>query len=202
MNKFVTIIAAVVLSGNVWAQNNITSIEPGTEIPMADLKMQSTDKKEVSLNDVKTNNGLLVMFSCNTCPIVLKSRERTKEMLEYAAEKGIGVIVVNSNEAKRDDAESLKAMMKYAKGEGYKAPYVVDAGSKLADAFGAARTPEVFLFDGNGTLMYKGAMEDNPTSPSESTQLYLKNAIDQVLIGLVPDPSSTKSIGCAIKRIL
>ncbi len=190
------------LCGNLLAQNNITSIEIGSEIPMADLKMQTADKKQVSLNDIKTNGGLLIMFSCNTCPIVIKSQARTKEMLAYAAEKGFGVAVVNSSEAKRDDAESQKAMAKYAKEQGYKAPYLVDAGSKLADAFGAARTPEVFLFDGNGMLMYKGAMEDNPASPAESTQLYLKNAIEQVLVGMVPDPSSTKSIGCGIKRIL
>lgn len=190
------------LCGNLLAQNNITSIEIGSEIPMSDLKLKTADKKELSLNDAKTTNGLLVMFSCNTCPVVIKSQARTKEMLAYAAEKGFGVAVINSNEAKRSDAESQKAMARYAKEQGYKAPYLVDAGSKLADAFGAARTPEVFLFDGNGVLMYKGAMEDNPTNPSESTQLYLKNAIDQVLIGMTPDPASTKSIGCGIKRIL
>jgi len=190
------------LCGNLLAQNSITSIEIGSEIPMSDLKLKTADKKELSLNDAKTSNGLLVMFSCNTCPVVIKSQARTKEMLEYAAEKGFGVAVINSNEAKRSEAESQKAMARYAKEQGYKAPYLVDAGSKLADAFGAARTPEVFLFDGNGVLMYKGAMEDNPTNPSESTQLYLKNAIDQVSIGMVPDPASTKSIGCGIKRIL
>jgi hypothetical protein len=123
-------------------------------------------------------------------------------MLAYAAEKGIGAIVINSNEAQRDDEDSYKAMVRYAKVQAYKVPYVVDQASKVADAFGATRTPEVFLFDGNGTLMYKGAMEDNPANPAESTQLYLKNAIDQISIGLLPEPASTKSIGCGIKRIL
>lgn len=190
------------LCGNLLAQDNISSLELGSEMPMADLKMKSVEKKDVSLADVKTNNGLLVIFSCNTCPYVIKAQERTKEMLAYAAEKGIGAIVVNSNEAQRDDEDSYKAMAKYAKTQGYKVSYTVDQASKLADAFGATRTPEVFLFDGNGTLMYKGAMEDNPGNPSESRELYLKNAMDQILIGMVPDPASTKSIGCGIKRIL
>lgn len=194
--------AAVAICGNVYAQNNITSIEVGTEIPMANLKMQSVGKKEVSLNDVKTNTGLLVMFSCNTCPYVIKAQDRTKEMVAYAQEKGFGAIIVNSNEAKRGGDDSYKAMARYAKGQDYNVPYVVDANSKLADAFGATRTPEVFLFDGNGTLMYKGAMEDNPASPSESKQIFLKDAIDQLSIGIVPDPASTKSIGCGIKRII
>lgn len=202
MKKFVTTMAMFALCGNLLAQNNITSLELGAEIPLADLKMKSVEKNDVSLADVKTNNGLLVIFSCNTCPYVIKAQERTKEMLAYAAEKGIGAIVINSNEAQRDDEDSYKAMVRYAKVQAYKVPYVVDQASKVADAFGATRTPEVFLFDGNGTLMYKGAMEDNPANPAESTQLYLKNAIDQISIGLLPEPASTKSIGCGIKRIL
>lgn len=200
MNKLVTLAAASLISFSALAGEKINSIEIGAKIPMAETPMQSIDKKEISLNDAKTNNGLLVMFSCNTCPIVVKSQARTIEMLAYAKEKGIGVVIVNSNEARRGEGESLKDMTKYAKTQGYNVPYVYDNQSKMADAFGAARTPEVFLFDGNGTLMYKGAMEDNPTSPSESQHLYLKNAMDQMAIGMVPDPSSTKSIGCGIKR--
>lgn len=201
MNKLFTMAAATLISFSAIAQDNIKSIEIGSEIPSPGVKMKSTDKKEVALNDVKTNNGLLVMFSCNTCPYVVKSQERTKEMLAYAKEKGIGAVVVNSNEAKRESDDSPKAMAKYAKDNGYSnVSYVIDEKSKLADAFGATRTPEVFLFDGNGKLMYKGAMEDNPTSPAESKELYLKAAIDKMTMGQNPDPASTKSIGCTIKR--
>jgi hypothetical protein len=78
---------------------------------------------------------------------------------------------------------------------------VADDNSKLADAFGASHTPEVFLFDGNGKLVYKGAMEDSPSDPSNSKQMYLKNAIKSMIAGATPDPNSTKSIGCAIKRL-
>ncbi|MCB0699866.1 MAG: redoxin family protein, partial [Chitinophagaceae bacterium] len=147
-----------------------------------------------------TDNGLLVMFSCNTCPYVIKSQARTKEMMAYAQEKGIGMIVINSNEAKRDGDDSPKAMAKYAKAEGYNVPYAIDEKSQLADAFGASRTPEVFLFDGNGKLMYKGAMEDNPANPGDSENMYLKDAIDKMMMGAGPDPNTTKSIGCSIKR--
>jgi len=200
MNKLITIAAAILVSSTVFAQDNIKSIEVGTAMPMSEVKMQSADKKTVALADVKTNNGLLVIYACNTCPVVVKSQERTKEMIAYAKKAGLGVVVVNSNEGKRIEGESLKDMAKYAKEQGYDVPYVLDEQSKLADAFGALRTPEVFLFDGNSILMYKGAMEDNPRTPAESKQLYLKNAIDQMSAGRVPDPSSTKSIGCNIKR--
>ncbi len=202
MNKILTIAAAMLMGTTTFAQDNIKSIEIGSSIPMGDVKMKGVDKKELALNDVKTNDGLLVMFSCNTCPYVVKSQERTKEMLAYAKAKGIGAVVINSNEARRESDDSPKAMAKYAKDNGYtNVGYLIDEKSKLADAFGATRTPEVFLFDGNGKLMYKGAMEDNPTAPAESKELYLKDAIDKITSGQMPDPSSTKSIGCTIKRV-
>lgn len=200
MKKLLTMAAAILLSTGSFAQKNIKSIDIGTSIPMGDNKMKSVVKKEVSLNDVKTEKGLLVMFSCNTCPYVIKSQARTKEMIAHAKESGIGVVIVNSNEAKRSGDDSYKAMSKYAKSEGYDVPYVIDTDSRLADAFGATRTPEVFLFNSTGKLLYKGAMEDNPVNPSESEHVFLKDAINKMMVGETPDPSSTKSIGCTIKR--
>lgn len=171
----------------------------GADIPLADVKMKSVDGKQVSLADKRTKNGLLVMFSCNTCPYVVKSQARTREVIDYAMKHSIGMMIINSNAAQRDNADSYSAMVKYAKAQGYKVPYVVDEDSRLADAFGANRTPEVFLFDDNGKLVYKGAMESNPTHPSESS-VYLKTAIDNMLAGTIIDPNNTKSIGCTIKR--
>ncbi len=198
----ILIAALIVASTTAIAQDNIQSIDIGSIIPMSDVKMTNTKGKgEVSLNEAKTDKGLLVMFSCNTCPYVIKSQERTKEMMAYAKKKGIGMVIINSNEAKRDGDDSPKAMAKYAKGQDYDVPYVIDENSQVADAFGATRTPEVFLFNGDGVLMYKGAMEDNPRSPEESKEIYLKDAIDKVTAGEAPDPNSTKSIGCSIKRV-
>lgn len=199
--KNLLLTVALFSSFSVLAQNNIKSIEIGAEIPMANKAMKSVDGKTVTLEKAKTNEGLLVMFSCNTCPYVIKSEARTKEMMAYATEKKIGMVIINSNEAKRNDEDSDKEMAKYAKKMGYKVPYVIDEKSSVADAFGATRTPEVFLFDGNGKLMYKGAMEDNPSNPSESKNLFLKDAIDKITMGQAPDPNSTKSIGCTIKRM-
>lgn len=197
MKRIIIAAAAVLLALNVSAQN---SLEINAAIPMGDVAMKSTNKNEVTLNNAKTHNGLLVMFSCNTCPYVIKSQARTKEVMAYAKQKGIGMVIVNSNEAQRDEEDSYNAMVKYAKAQGYNVPYVLDEKSKLADAFGATRTPEVYLFDGNGKLMYKGAMEDNPANPAESKEMFLKNAIDKMTMGIMPDPGSTRSVGCSIKR--
>jgi thioredoxin-related protein len=196
MKIFATCIA-LTLSATAFAQ----SIDIGAEIPMGNERFASVDKKQVSLNSAKTSNGLLVMFSCNTCPYVVKSQARTKEMIDYAKKMNIGMVIVNSNAAQRDGADSHEAMSRYAKKQGYAAPYIADDQAKLADAFGAVRTPEVFLFDAGGKLVYKGAMEDNPSDPGASTQMFLKSAIDHMLAGTLPDPATTKSIGCTIKRL-
>ena len=125
----------------------------GAEMPKADVKMKDVSGKEISLKDAMKKNGLLVMFSCNTCPYVIKNQDRTKEVSAYASDKNIGVVIVNSNEAQRDNADSYEAMKDYAKEQGYKWHYVVDKNSALADAFGANRTPETFLFDSKGKLV-------------------------------------------------
>ncbi|WP_276134576.1 redoxin family protein [Polluticoccus soli] len=199
MKKIKLLATAITLSLStaVFAQ----SLEIGAGIPMGNDKFTSVDKKEVSLNSAKTANGLLVMFSCNTCPYVIKSQERTKETIDYAKKMDIGMVIVNSNAAQRDGADSHEAMSRYAKKQGYSVPYIGDDQAKLADAFGAMRTPEVFLFDATGKLVYKGAMEDSPADPAASKQMFLKNAINNMLAGAAPDPSTTKSIGCTIKRL-
>ncbi|RYE24300.1 MAG: thioredoxin family protein [Sphingobacteriales bacterium] len=199
MKKLFLIAATVFSIGNVYAQT-VQSLEIGKEVPMSDAKMKSVDKKEVTLGSARTQYGLLVMFSCNTCPYVIKSQARTKEVMDYARGKGIGMVIINSNEGQRQGADSYDAMTRYAKKEGYNVPYVLDEGSKVADAFGASRTPEVFLFDGEGKLIYKGAMEDNPSEPTASTQMFLKSAIDNMLSKKPIDPNNTKSVGCSIKR--
>lgn len=199
--KKLLFMAAIAVGGAAYAQNNIQSIDIGSNLPMPDAAMKSTDGKTITLSKAATKQGLLVMFSCNTCPYVIKSQVRTKEAIDYAKSHNIGMVIINSNEAQRDKEDSYNAMATYAKKQGYKVPYVVDDKSKVADAFGATRTPEVFLFDGNGKLVYKGAMEDNPSNPAESKELFLKAAIDNMLAGKPAAPNSTKSIGCTIKRM-
>jgi peroxiredoxin len=173
----------------------------GADMPKADVKMKDINGNEVSLKDAAKENGLLVMFSCNTCPYVIKNQERTKEICQYAADKKIGVIIINSNEAQRSDADSYDAMKSYAKDQGYKWSYVVDNNSQLADAFGATRTPETFLFNKEGKLVYHGAIDDNPSDASSVNRKHLKEAIDEHLNGKEISVKTSRSVGCTIKRV-
>jgi thioredoxin-related protein len=173
----------------------------GATIPNPDVKMKDVSGKEISLKDAKTGKGLLVMFSCNTCPYVIKNQGRTYEVCKYAQGNGIGVAILNSNEAKRGDDDSFNDMQAYAKEQGYNWHYLVDQKSALADAFGANRTPECFLFDGEGKLVYHGAIDDNPSDASAVSRKHLLMAIDEMKAGKDVSVKESKSVGCTIKRL-
>src|SRR5215213_2303182 len=154
----------------------------GSTLPKATVLMKDISGKEVSLKDAKKSNGLLVMFTCNTCPYVIKNQQRTKNIAAYAEKNNIGIILVNSNEAQRGDDDSFEEMKQYAKQQGYNWYYTVDKNSELADAFGANRTPECFLFNKDEKLVYHGAIDDNPGGEtSEVGRKHLKEALNEML---------------------
>jgi len=169
-------------------------------IPLADEKLKDVSGKEVSLNSAKTDKGLLVIFSCNTCPYVKLSESRIKEITDLSVKQGLGCIIINSNEAQRAEEDSFDAMVKYAAVQKFACSYVVDTNSKMADAFGATRTPQCFLFNTKG-LVYKGAIDDNVKDPAMAKSHYLKDAVESVIKGETPKTQETKSIGCTIKRL-
>lgn len=172
----------------------------GDELPAGSSQLRNIDGKNMSMKSAMDKNGLLVMFSCNTCPFVIKNQSVTKKTMEYAKAHNVGMVIINSNEAKRGDDDSYKEMATYARQQGYTVPYLADDNSKVADEFGANHTPEVFLFNKNGKLVYKGAMNDNPSDPKSYKKMYIADAIDAVVAGKEVDPKTTKSIGCSIKR--
>ena len=182
------------------AFTSLIELPIGADMPKADVKMKDISGKEVSLKDAQKKNGLLVMFSCNTCPYVIKNQHRTIEISNYALKNDIGVILVNSNEGQRKDDDSFKAMQEYAKGQGYNWYYTVDKNAELADAFGANRTPETFLFNKEGKLVYHGAIDDNPSNEGAVTRKHLKEAIDETLNGKNVTVQTSRSVGCTIKR--
>jgi cytochrome oxidase Cu insertion factor (SCO1/SenC/PrrC family) len=177
------------------------SLTIGSSIPNAEVSLTSFDGRKITLQQEKKKKGLIVMFSCNTCPYVVKAQPRTREVMTQIDQMDIGMVVINSNEAQREDEDAPLRMREYAQIHQYTVPYVVDEGSRMADAFGATRTPEVFLFNAKGKLVYKGALEDNPAEPEKSTHGYLIEAMRALVEGKTITPAETKSIGCSIKRV-
>jgi thioredoxin-related protein len=193
----ITALAAVTL----FSFTALDELPLGGALPRADVKLKDVSGKEITLKQSIKKNGLLVMFSCNTCPYVLKNQARTKEICQYASEQGLGVVVINSNEAYRSGEDSYEAMKEYAKEQGYKWSYVVDENSAMADAFGANRTPENFLFDKGGKLVYHGAIDDNPSDASSVNRKHLKEAITEMVSGKDISVKTSRSVGCTIKRL-
>ena len=175
-------------------------LQIGSPMPKADQKLKDITGKEIALKDAKKEKGLLVMFSCNTCPYVIKNQQRTIAISEYALKMNVGVILLNSNEALRGNEDSYDAMKNYAKTQNYKWNYVVDKNNEVADAFGANRTPECFLFDNNLTLVYHGAIDDNPSNAEAVSKEHLKNAINELTSGKEIVVKESRSVGCSIKR--
>lgn len=183
---------------------NLFAGEPlpiGSAIPHSDLKMTDIDGKSVSILDAAKKNGVLVIFSCNTCPYVIKNEKRIRAISAYALKNNFGVIIINSNEAQRKDVDSYEAMKAYANKQKFKWHYVVDKNHVMADAFGATRTPECFLFNSDFKLVYHGAIDDSPADPASITREHLKMAIDETGDGKPVSVNTSKSVGCTIKRI-
>lgn len=188
------------------AAHELPDLQIGAFIPAADVKMKDVSGASKTLKEVAGTNGLLVIFSCNTCPFVVGSEGsegwegRYPELMAYAKRFGVGVALVNSNEAKRDAGDSFADMQARYKDKNYDSAYLLDEGNKVADAFGARTTPHVFLFDKHMKLAYKGAIDDNVASAALVKERWLQSAVANMASGEPVDPASTRNIGCSIKR--
>ena len=189
------------------AAHELPNLNIGDAMPAADVKMKNVDGQMASLNDLAGRNGTMVIFSCNTCPFVIGSEGsegwegRYPELMAVGARFGVPVVLINSNEAKRDQGDGFADMQARYKEKNYIGAYLLDAEHKVADAFGARTTPHVFLFTKEGKLAYKGAIDDNVAKASEVKERWAHKAIDNMASGLPVDPATTRNIGCSIKRM-
>ena len=181
----------------------------GEKAPMSTSPLLGVDGTSHTLLNLKEANGLLVIFSCNTCPFVVGNGTKTEGwegryngLAELAESLNIGMVLVNSNEAKREGDDSFTAMKNHARDAEYAMPYVVDEGSKLANACGARTTPHVYLFDSKLELAYRGSIDDNVNRSEEVTERYLEMAMTRMAEGKKIKTAETKAVGCSIKRVV
>ena len=174
-------------------------LDIGSEMPLAEVKMADVGGKNVSLKDAMGENGLLVVFSCNTCPWVNAWEDRYISVSKLSQKKGVGMIAINPNEGSRENGDSMDDMQSRAKKAKYDFYYTLDKESKLASAFGASRTPQIYLFNNKGTLVYRGAIDDNARRPRKVENPYLMDAINAMVAGKKINTASTKALGCGIK---
>lgn len=188
------------------AHDPLPDLKIGASLPAADVKMKDVSGKSLTLKEAAGANGLLVIFSCNTCPFVVGSEGsegwegRYNELVAIGRRMGVGSAFVNSNHMKRNDGDGFDDMVKRYKEKSLDGYYLLDENHAVADAFGARTTPHVFLFNKDMKLVYKGAIDDNVASASEVKEPWLKNALMNMTGGDPIEPATTRNIGCSIKR--
>lgn len=170
----------------------------GAEAPMRTTRMRSVDGRRVSIDSVRGRYGTLVIFTCNHCPWAQAWEARITAIGNEYMDR-VGVIAINPNDPTEYPDDGFEEMQRRARAAGMRFPYVVDETSDVARAFGATRTPEVFLFDRNGRLVYHGAVDDNAHEPEAVQQHYLRDALAALVAGRAPSPAETRAMGCTIK---
>jgi len=170
----------------------------GTSLPP--FTLPDTEGSVVAGADVGTGHGVLVMFICNHCPYVRHLRGALADFgREYMA-RGLGVVAISSNDAVRYPADAPDAMAREREEAGYPFPYLYDESQEVAKAFRAACTPDFFLFDGEGHLVYRGQFDDSrPGNDRPVTGADLRAAADAVLEGREVPGDQHPSVGCGIK---
>jgi len=199
-------LASLFLALAFTSNNEIKELELGADAPLVQNDFRNIDGKKIKLASLKKENGLVLVFSCNTCPFVVGSssfggwEKSYNEYAAFAAQKGFGFVLVNANEAKREAGDSFKDMQKRAEEKGYTMPYLLDDKSELANAFGAKTTPHVFVLDKDMKLAYKGSLDNSWDSKKEKHEAYLNEALNDLALGTAVRQASTAPRGCSIKR--
>jgi len=175
-----------------------TMLPLGTQAP--EFRLPDTEGKAVSLDDFQGKEVLLVVFMCNHCPFVKHVQDGLVQLAKEYGPKGVAVVGINSNDVENYPEDSPKRMAQEAKRYGYPFPYLFDESQEVAKAYRAACTPDLFLFDKDRRLVYRGQLDDSrPSNDIPVTGKDLRGAIDAVLAGKAVTEEQKPSIGCNIK---
>jgi len=163
----------------------------------------AVDGKEFSLSSYRNAKGVVIVFTSNYCPYAKLYEDRILKLAETYQDKGIKFILINPNNPDRSRIEGIQKMAEKAQTKSFEFPYLSDSDQKVADMFGAEKTPEAFLLKnerGTFSVAYKGAIDDNPQVASDVSQKYLQDAIDKILQNSSVRKSDIHPTGCVIRR--
>jgi peroxiredoxin len=167
-----------------------------------DFQLRGTDDKLYRFSDFKTAKAVVLVFMCNHCPYVIAVQDRINALAKEYAGRNVQFLGINSNDSVRYPADNFDAMKVRAKEQGFVFPYLWDEHQEVAKAYGAACTPEFFLysvFQGGTSLEYQGRLDDSWKDEAKVTRQDLKSAIEEVLQGKKPDSDQKPAMGCSIK---
>jgi len=167
-----------------------------------DFKLKNVDGNMVSMADYENAKGFIVVFTCNHCPMSKKYEQRIIDLDNAYSPKGFPVIAINPNDKDVQPADSYEEMVKLAAKKEYPFPYLYDETQEVAKAYGATRTPHVFILSKekkNLVVEYIGAIDNNSKSASSADEKYVEDAVDALLEGDDVALTYTKAVGCTIK---
>lgn len=170
----------------------------GTKAPNFDL-IDAKENRSFSLSDVNSDKGLLIIFGCNHCPFVLHVMPKLNEVVGEFHEKGISSFMINSNDPKIKPEDSFEKMVEFVDKYNLNMPYLYDETQEVAKAYDAACTPDIFLFDKDLKLVYRGQFDDSRPGKGVATGDDLRAALDALVSGRPISEVQKPSIGCNIK---
>ena len=166
------------------------------------FSLKNVDGTYVSLSDYHDQKGVIVVFTCNPCPFSKAYEQRIIALHKSYAYQGFPVVAINPNDVEISPDDTMDKMKARAEEQNYPFPYLKDETQEVYKAYGATKTPHIFLLQNKGgkfKVAYIGAIDDNAMDAASVTSKYLENAIAALVSGGNPDPPSTKAIGCTIK---
>jgi peroxiredoxin len=180
------------------------ALTPSTMLPLGtaapDFKLPDTNGKTVARADFKDQPALLVIFMCNHCPYVKHIRSGLAHLARDYLPRGVAIVGINANDVANYPEDSPARMKEEVKSAGYLFPYLYDETQAVAKAYRAACTPDIYLFDKNRKLVYRGQFDDSrPGNNLPVTGKDLRAALDAVLAGKPVSPAQKASMGCNIK---
>ncbi len=170
--------------------------------PAPEFSLLNVDGRKVALTDYASGKGAIIVFTCNHCPYSVKYEDRIIELHKEFAPKGYPVIAINPNDAETVPEDSYENMKTRASNKKFSFPYLVDQTQQIARAYGARRTPHVFVVSSSPVgmkVMYIGSIDDNASEPSAVESFFVRDAVNALLAGTIPAKPLTKAIGCTIK---
>lgn len=165
------------------------------------FKLPGTDGKYYDIGDYKDKKVLCVIFMCNHCPYVIAVQQRINDIAKDYSSKSFSLIAINSNDPGTYPEDSFEEMKIRATEQKYVFPYLYDESQDTARAYDAVCTPDIYLFDENRILRYRGRIDDNWKDESAVTRKELRMAVDALLDGREIDFEIVPSMGCSIKWI-
>jgi peroxiredoxin len=169
----------------------------GTRCP--DFRLPAVDGRSYARDDFARAPVLVVMFICNHCPYVKAVEDRLIELNRQYAPRGVQVVGVCSNDAVNYPDDAFDRLAERWRQKGYGFPYLHDESQEVARAFGAVCTPDIFVYDRDRQLVYRGRIDDSWKDPSRVIRRELADALDALLAGGRPSAEQKPSLGCSIK---